>query len=258
MAEEFGSFYDGLSDENKASEGAEKFKQFGSDEMFKSYNEVQSLVGKKGIILPNPDDPNDKARFNKEMGVPESADGYELNEIPDWATKAGYDQTTVKNIVFKASLTPAQAKIVEQEYFNDVQLSNERVTKAQTEAKGKADQQLRQEMGAGFEEKMTLKDKFIDTFARSPEAAQALRALADSNPEVAAGFADVGGSFAEHRINGFEPKTFAYSKEEAQNMLSAIRNDPKHAYNNSSASAMDHEAAMAEVVKLETIISKAR
>ncbi len=46
-----------------------------------SFLETKELVGKKGIIVPNESDPADVARFRKEIGVPETAEGYELGDF---------------------------------------------------------------------------------------------------------------------------------------------------------------------------------
>jgi hypothetical protein len=247
--EDHGAFYDGLSDVARADASANKFKGADSDKVFNMYREAQSMIGKDKIVRADPHNPDDVARWNRDIGVPETADEYRLDGA-DWAKDAGYDQEVMKSIALKAGLTPAQAKVVEQEYLNDIKSTMERDAKETEETNGKISQQLRQEMGAKFDESMARKDKFIDTFSRSPESAQALKALATSNPEVAASLADAAGVLSEHSLGGFTHTSFTLSPAEAAAKIEEIRGNPNHPYNKDEAGPA-HSAAVDEVNRLQ-------
>ncbi len=77
-------FFDGLSEENRAVNvnnvaTLSKFKS--ADELAKSYVNLESKIGEKGIILPKEGDPADRERYLNELGRPEAPEGYKLDTI---------------------------------------------------------------------------------------------------------------------------------------------------------------------------------
>lgn len=248
---ETGSFYSGLSDESRKDPSAEKFMKADNDTAFRMYKDAQSAIGKDKLVLPNWGDSEDVGRFYTDLGVPNSPDKYELGEH-EWATEAGYDNSVMKQIAHNNHLTSDQAKGCEKDWLENVKANQERGFKEAEEAKGKNDQLLRAEMGEKYEEKMAGKDAVIDKFARTPEAAQALKALADSNPLVAASIADIASKFSEHSIGDFQVKTFTISADEATDKAEAMRADMSGPYWNDSDRPA-HEKAVADVLKWEEI-----
>jgi hypothetical protein len=240
---EHGAFYDGLTAEQKADPSAEKFKGADNSKAFDMYRSAQSMIGKDKIVRADMNNPEDVARFYKDLGVPETEDGYQLKGA-EWASEAGYD------LALKAKLLPWQADIVEQEYLTDIQTTMERERKEQEETNGRISQQIRQELGAKHDEFMGKKDKLIDTFSRSPESAQALKALATTNPEVAASLGDIASVLSEHSLGGFVPTQFTLSPAEASAQVEAIRANPDHPYNKLEVGDPAHQAAVDEVNRL--------
>lgn len=248
-----GSFYSSLSEENRSNASADKFKNADADGAFKMYTDLQSMVGRKGIIPPNVNDEADAKRFWGEMGVPEEADKYELGKY-DWAEKAGYDQSVMKQIAHGANLTPDQARKVEELYLQDIKAGIERTEAENKERLGEFEQQLRREWGARFDEKMSMADKVVEKFARSEATAAQLKGMMKGNPELAATLSDIGSQFAENRIGEFKAKAFTVSRQEAQDRIDAIYRDQSHPYFNDEDKKL-HDDAVNEMNELMKIAS---
>jgi len=251
-APELGVFYSGLSDEYQKDPTFEKFKNADFDTIAKTLVNQEKLVGREKIARPKADDPDDVARFYRELGVPESADKYELDAPSEWASEIGYKQDVFKNIAHEAHLTPEQAKLVEQGYLKDAQATMQRYEAQQKEARGKAEQALRSELGEDFEPKMTTAEMVADQFAKSPEVAGRIKSMIKTDPEFAATMIEIAGQFAEHRIGTFEAKASNLTRSSAQAKINEIRNNLNHPYwNNVDPDA--HNAAVEEMFKLEQI-----
>lgn len=99
----------------------DNFKKYGSiDDMGKAHLELVSMIGKKGVVLPNDADPNDVERFYKQLGRPDTADKYETPEIEvDEQFKQFISDEkfeAFKNIAHKYGLTQKQFEGLSQEY----------------------------------------------------------------------------------------------------------------------------------------------
>jgi hypothetical protein len=254
------SFYDSLSEENKAHASAEKFKEGDPNKFFKSYTEMESFRGKQGIIPPNLEDEADVARYKVEMNIPASADAYELDEIPQWAQDQNYNQDIIKEIAERRGLTNEQAKGVEQDYLEDAQRTNAQYAESIKEANGKAEQENRSEWGEKFEENMTYADKVVDKFAgEDSEFAQKMKDMIKSDAKFARMMAKNGSEFAEHRIGDFEVTNYSMTSDAAEMEMNEILGADKnnHPYW-SNKDPVAHEAAQARMDVLEKNIRPKR
>ena len=57
------------------------FKDKGFEDFIKDYVNKDSLVGRKGVLLPKEDDDEDLNRFYSELGRPETPENYENIEV---------------------------------------------------------------------------------------------------------------------------------------------------------------------------------
>ncbi len=78
------SWYEGLSEETRGSASMEKFKGGTVENMAKSYIELSSMIGKRGLTIPDETSTDEQRNaFYKALGRPDSADDYKLNSRND-------------------------------------------------------------------------------------------------------------------------------------------------------------------------------
>lgn len=254
---EFGVFYSGLSEEYQKDPTFEKFKNADLDTVAKTIVNQEKLVGREKIAKPKADDPEDLARFYRDLGVPDAPDKYKLDAPADWANEIGYKQDVFRKIAHDAHLTPEQAKLVEQGYLNDAQAAMQRYNKQQKELQGKTEQSLRNELGEDYEPKMAVAESVADKFAKTPEVAERIKAMMKADPDFAAYQIEVAGQFAEHRIGTFEAKASGLTRNTAQQKINEIRSNPQHPYH-SDIDPTAHMAAVEEMNRLEQIAEYGR
>jgi hypothetical protein len=243
-----------LSEANREHPSAAKFKD--ADGLFKSYTEMESMMGKKGIIPPNKEDEADVARYRAEMGIPDSADKYELNAPTEFTEKHGYNQDFMRNTALKWGLTEEQATGVEADYLADASNNIDRNAAAQKEATGKATQELSSEWGEDFSSKMQMADRVIDNFSSGDEAfASEMKDAIKANPKLAKMFAEQGSQFAEHRISNFDTPQDVASRDAAKIERSEIMSADKktHPYW-SDRNSVAHQEAIDRMTVLNKMI----
>jgi len=126
----------------------------------KSYVESRKMIGKKAYDLPQDDwKPEQYATWNKAIGVPDSADKYEL-PADELMTQAGMpkDAIIAANKKFhELGLTPRQVKgLVNDWYLKDAAAGNEVLSKQKSDAAKAAASAIHQEYGDKFEAKKGL------------------------------------------------------------------------------------------------------
>jgi hypothetical protein len=229
--EEMGDFFRSLPDDMKADPTLQNLRKADNATIGKTLVNQQSMIGKKGVILPNMGDADDVKRFYGDLGMPESAEGYkDALKGTDWSKNNEYDASEMAEIALEGGLSPDQASRTEQAFLKRQEAHSVRMEQEAETLKGENDQKLRVELGDKFEERSALGDAVINKFARTPEAAAALRALADSDPMVKASLMDIGGKFSEHSLPDFQPKRFESSPQEAREKANAMREDMKGPY----------------------------
>lgn len=151
-------------------------QDFGS--FAKEYVNLVSKIGEKGIIPPKGDDPNDRARFYKELGRPESPDQYNFEgfEKPDgvpWNDEVGAELVAAMHEV---GLTNEQAPKLVQKYAEiQERLWNHREA-AGVQANQHITQTLQKELGAAYGEKMNLAYRATSEVFGGPEKAEEILA----------------------------------------------------------------------------------
>jgi hypothetical protein len=232
-----------LSEANREHPSAAKFKD--ADGLFKSYTEMESMMGKKGIIQPNKEDEADVARYRAEMGIPDSADKYELNEPTEFTEKHGYNQDFMRNTALEFGLENWQAKGVEARYLEDAANNIARNEAAKKEAIGKAEQESRSKEGEDYEANTQMAERVIDNFSDGDEEfAKEMKDAMKANPKLRSMFAKQGGQFAEHRIGDFDTPQDVASRDAAKIERSEIMSADKktHPYWSDKDSVAHQEA----------------
>ena len=97
----------------------EKVRRFGSvEDLVKSYNESQKLIGRKGLEVPADDAPdNEWEAFNEKLGVPKSSDQYQYDlgeeSFLDEATLNIYKKIAAESGIPARNFTKMMAKAEE-------------------------------------------------------------------------------------------------------------------------------------------------
>jgi len=148
---------------------AEKIKS--PEDLWKGYDNAQSLLGKRPAGVPQPDAPDEEwDKFYAAAGRPESPDKYTLSDVE--GTPEGVDLTPYKQkasaILHAAGLNPKQADRVWKQYVQE-ELKSTTEGKAKYEAKQK-------ELDAQFDAltKEHFGDKFESANATAIEMAKNL------------------------------------------------------------------------------------
>ena len=99
----------------------DNFKKYGTvDDMGKAHLELVGMIGKKGVVLPNENDPNDMARYYNELGRPDEAAKYVNPEIVvEEDLKQFFSEEKLDNfkgIAHKYGLTQKQFEGLSKEY----------------------------------------------------------------------------------------------------------------------------------------------
>jgi hypothetical protein len=131
------------------------------ESLAKEYVNLQSVVGRKGVLLPKEGDEADRTRFWRELGVPEKVEDYGAKDIPvpeglPW--DSGFADQMLGEM-HKANLTKDQAKAVYESYLK---LDADRWGKhmaAQEQAAGETSRVLRQEWGVAYNQNLSMAGK---------------------------------------------------------------------------------------------------
>jgi len=226
-----------------------------------SHLNLERLLGHTKVPLPKDDkDIAGIKIFNKAMGIPDTADGYQLKDatIPDSMKDMVFDKKTFAETIHKFGLTPKQASGLWEAYTSmSMGVYNKYITDNETKLAEMVNG-LRDEWGDAYDAKVELGQMVINKFSTDPEMNDFITASLLKHPSGVKFLAGIGSQFAENQIGSFKYQGFAFSPEQAQAELSKIRSDPNHPYLNEKATAEEHLAAVEYVNKLEAIIYKAK
>jgi hypothetical protein len=243
-----GEFFSSLSEENQADPSAEKFKTADSNSMFKSYNELQAVVGKKGVILPKEGDADDMARFNAEIGGVTDASKYELSAVKD-AGDLNYSQDAWKELCAKIGARPDQAQMGQDLIAESSRNMLAQMKIKEDEAFGEADQLVRAEMGDQYDINMSRVEKLIEGNASTEEGAKRLFEAVQKDPEAFHALSNVASLLSENVLGKISPLSAGKSPEQAQARIDEIMKDPDYQSDNEST----REPLINEINDLERI-----
>ena len=144
-------------------------------ELAKAFYTTKQLVGRKGVILPTPEStPEEIAAYRKEMGVPENADGYLKETMPEslpegiqWNNEIAksYYEIAHKHNVSTAAMKDLIALNLKQREFEQ-QAQNETIM----EQKQQGMSLLRHRWGADFDRNLGLAQRAVVTKGGNPNS----------------------------------------------------------------------------------------
>ena len=242
---------------------APTFQKFEDNELglkkaFESHANLEKLLGHEKV--PVPKDANDVegwARFKKAFGIPESPEGYGLEDfkLPEGVS---FDKKQFSEIAHANNLTPNQTKGLWKTY-NEIRAGEyQKAVEAFKSKVGEVANSLRQEWGDAYPAKVELGQMVINKFSDDPDMADFLTTSFAQDPRGIKFLAKIGSQFAENKIGSFHANRFAQSPQEAQTELEAIRRNPNHPYLNPKATDKEHAEAVELVNRLESIVFTAK
>jgi len=132
--------------------------------LVKNYANAQKLIGKKGIIRPDDDAPQEEwDKYYGALGRPEAPDKYSL-EAPKDFPKEFYREdlaTDFRNWAYEAGLNEKQAGTIFNKYLEKSQVEIAQGIKAIETAKAETERELKAEWGDKYQENIELANYVI-------------------------------------------------------------------------------------------------
>ena len=228
----------------------EKFKEPG--EVFKSYVELEKLVGAKGVILPGEKaTPEEIDKFYNALGRPEKPEGYKLSALEKLHPELKItpeSETGFKTLAHKHGLTTKQADGLYKDFYT---MSSSVLTKRDEQmstAKHEAETKLRTDWGADYDKNLSSAKRLIEKFGGA-NAREAFGELGN-NPQVLKTIANIAKQFSE---DGFIKGNAVRSSEvtDAQKAITDIMLNQKHPY---WVAGPGHTEAVEEMKRLQSIV----
>lgn len=183
--------------------GVVKFKSV--EELARGYVNAETMIGKKGVILPGDNAPPEEvAKFREAIGVPAQADGYKLAG-KEGAPPEIWNDATAKEIAafaHEAALTPKQAQALADKW-QTLGIEGGKITAAENErqhTEGKA--ALQKEWGTSFDAKHAAANLAIKQFGGDEIVALLAEKGLGNDPRMVKLFAQIGEKMGEDVPSG--------------------------------------------------------
>jgi hypothetical protein len=208
------TFAAGLSGELRNHPGLSKFAD--ADAIGSSYLELEKALSKQGVRVPDAEaGPDHIAEYRRAIGVPDTVDGYKFEEnvtVPEGLEWNGEVQKQMLDVMHQAGMTPEQVKNVSQAFLDQQgEMFTQAVTSAR-EAKTKAEQELKGEWGAAYEQNLegattAMKHLFKEEFKAVATTQLSDGTMLGNHPGFLKAMAEVGKDYAEHKLHGMGDRT---------------------------------------------------
>jgi len=223
-------WYTGLHPDLASNPTLQKYKT--AEEAHKGHLELQKTLGSDRVSWPR--DSSDEAGWaevHKRMGVPEKADGYNLDFIkaPEGSGVENFDRFAFQEQMHGIKATPEQAKQLWENYTNMISGS---IKTSQDEFQRDVDNakaEMQQKWGEAYETKIQRGQDVINNFAKDEDQANRITAGLAKDPFGMEFLAKIGDMMAESNIGGFQEKqSFTLSPNEARMELDKVKANPDY------------------------------
>lgn len=233
----------------------------GLNKALESHANLEKLLGHDKVPIPKGvDDVEGWNRFSKAMGIPDKAEGYKLGDFPMPESLKGMaiDKNKFAEVAHAHKLTPSQTQGL-WKIYNEINVeSYNKAMEGHQKSLNDTINALRGEWGDAYETNVELGQTVINKFAPEKEANDWITATLSKHPNGIKFLAKIGEQFAEAQLGEFKMKRFSLAPEQAQEEIMKIVRDPKHPYNNDSASPREHQEAVDYVNNLYSVANKAK
>lgn len=238
------SWKDALPPELKASKVLSSVKSL--EDLVKSYEHAQSLVGKKVEDL----DPEQLKAISAKLGVPDSPDGYDLGkdapetEMTDWFKKTAVDAKIPKTAA-------------EQLFNKYIEFEQEQIQKNEVAAQVQNEQwvaDIKKEFGPAFEERLGIANRAIQEFGGEEFGQVLIDAGLGNHPVVIKALANAGKQFQEGSYKGQSTPSGPMTPTEAATKIATLMSDPdikKHYSNPNSPRYIEVRKQIADLYKVQ-------
>ena len=200
-----------------------------SEEVQKEFhNKLDALPGV--LKIPSPDDQEGIAKFYNKLGRPEKADGYDfifedkaINDVVAGSPEMGKE---FGEMAHNLGLSKTQAKTLVEFEANKIKNYNEQLLNSREQSMVS----LKKEWGNDYDARLHGAKAVAKLYAdQYPEAMnELLNGPAGNNPAFIKMLSELGGTLQETGHKGMEQSVkYGMSREDALNMISDIRDNPK-------------------------------
>ncbi len=175
-----GSWLDDLPDDLKGDQSLTQFKS--KEDLARSYIATKGLVGRKRAMPADNASESEWESYYADIGRPAEAGGYELAPPAEFP-KELYSEELEQNyrtLAHQVGLTPKQAKVIYDGYLKANQEMIAGMVAAETAAKAKVNQELKQEWGDQYDEKLANANLVIQAVGGKDTIVA--KSLADKDP----------------------------------------------------------------------------
>lgn len=251
-----------LSADIKNSPTLQKFEDTpeGLGKAFTSHLSLEKMLGNEKIPIPKgEDDTEGWARYNKAFGIPDTAEGYKLEDFtPPEGFNSPIDKKSFMEVAHKYRATPTQAQGMWKEY-NDMVFGkyNELMGKYTTQL-NETKTALRKEWGDAYDSNVELGQFVINKFGGNEDDKTFLTSQMVQDPRMIKLMATIGKQFSENKIGDFKYRQFSKSPDEALAEIESITRNKEHPYNNKNATEKEHQMAVDYVNQLYAVAANKR
>lgn len=224
------NWYDNLSTDLKNNPTVQKYGTM--EDQIKGHLELQKSFGMDKVVWPKDESDTERwAEVNKRLGVPETADAYDLEAV-DMPEGLGFNRAQFQEIMKDADIPTSKAQKLWENYTGTLKNSYSDAQNQHQESVNQTKAQLKQEWGEAYQTKLERGQSVIDTFADSQDQMDYLTDKLSGDPLGQKFLAKIGDQFAEHSVGGFQPpKNFTLTPSEAQAEIDRIKTSPDYTSN---------------------------
>ena len=247
------SWKETISEEFRNDPNIAKFTEI--DALAKSYINATRMIGSDKVIVPNQNSNED--HWNEvydKLGRPQSPDKYKFEIKSDVVP---FEETSIKQFAenaHKLGLNNKQAQGILEFYKNNVEQSTKQSQIDIETAQAQSQQQLRQEWGRAYDEKLTKAKSIAQTNFSKELLNTQLKdgTVLGDNPEIIKGFANIANLLSEDKIISTESESVNQGRD-IQTEISKIMDDKSGPYWNKSHP--DHSKMVQQMFTLREMLN---
>lgn len=174
-----------------------------------SFLATKEMVGRKGIILPKEDDAGDLVRFRTEIGVPASAEDYELGDFkpPEGVPWSPDFQTAMLRRLHTIGIPNGQIREILDGHAEETAVQYATLTKTAAQGQEQGVAKLKEELGVDYEASRALAESSFKAASGKDFDELSHLVLADGthigdNPAFVRTFINIGNQYKEAGLHG--------------------------------------------------------
>lgn len=251
-------FYASLSADVKSNPSMMKFEKASNEDIAKSYITLQNKISAKGLTAPNKNTSKEEvAAFWKELGRPDTADGYQLTlpqDLHKGIASNAESQKAFKTKCHELGFSSEQTQLLHSWYMTELSNALKQQDDADTKSVNESKTALNAKWGTTYEGKLALANKVVNKFG-GEKVLELFKEGLGANPLVLEMMSNIGNVLSEDALGpGGKSQYGALTPDAAQAKKNEILANSKHAYHNTGPG---HKEAVEEMLDLNKILAAA-